>query len=137
MTRKFNLITILKQNYKIILLTTLLLSFLYLYKIRPILIKKGCYYSATQQAIEKNKQEESAQYLYDRSHWKEYTTSSCNSYGCVFSSKMAIPAFPNNLKTGVEPSYIQENLNRISKENIFTKENYDTYYKWCLHSKGI
>ena len=47
----------------------------------------------------------------------------------------------------VRPSIIKKNCyveakeNAIAKRNLFdnkfNKEDYDTYYKWCLESKGL
>jgi hypothetical protein len=100
-----------KDNYKVILFILCVVGIFYWYEIRPSIIRSGCYNQAKDQAIEKGKTEDSATYLFDREHWDP--------------------------KNGPEPAYINEHLTIISKNNSFNSNDYNTYYKWCLESKGL
>ena len=136
------------QNPKLVagLILSLLVIFgFYWSEVRPILAKKSCYNSAAETAIKKKREEKASPYLYDRKNWKNYTTTTGGLFdiptnGGLFNwgtSGHSKPAFEDNLKTGLEPAYIQENLDRIAKENDFYQDDYNGYYKLCLQSKGL
>lgn len=139
------------NNWKFfILLIVVIIGSFYWVSARPVLAKRSCYKKATEIAIKKQRDDDSAPYLYDRNNWKNYKTFSNNSNLNSNSSSSSgffdfsrlnagtwNPTFEENLKSGTEPSYIQENLDKIAKETTFNQEDYEDYYKLCLQSKGL
>lgn len=110
-------------------------------EIRPVIAKTNCYKDARIQAINLTQKDKSEPFLYDRQNWinyKKYTSG--NFWGTGWYSprvETSEPAFEDNIKTGIEPSYIQEHLDEIKKENDFSDTYYDKFYKRCLQSKGL
>lgn len=139
--KKFKEILIKLNAWKFIILIVLIISgAFYWSEIRPNMDKRYCYNEARKKAIEKSREEKAKPYLYDRENWKNYKTySSANNPNSSFwePSLNSMPTFSNNLSTGIEPTYIQENLDRIAKEEEASKDDYDLYYKMCLQSKGL
>ena len=111
----------------------------YWQEVRPVIARSSCYEQAIKKARDIVKEQDSEPYLYDREHWRTYETyeNHCGIFDIGCNNGPAQFTFEDNIKSGIEPSYIQENLDRISKQTNYNEEDYTWYYKVCLQSKGL
>ena len=130
------------KTWLIIAVVFIIIFMFYWQEVRPNLAKRSCYNQAINKAVGVMRAEKSEPYLYDREHWKGYKTyiNRCGFFDITCDQNNQGPiqfTFEENLQTGKEPAYIQENLDKIKKEKDFYDDDYNKYYKRCLQSKGL